>query len=271
MSKLPQLYFTDIFDILIVAYIIYKTFRLVKETRAEQLIKGIVILLVLLQLSYTLRLNAINFIIRNAMQFGVIAILIVFQPELRRALEKMGRSRFSKFFVFDDSIEREALENIIKQISDACEVLSKDKIGALIVIERETKIGDIIRTGINLDSYISSELLLNIFTPNAPLHDGAVVIRENRIKAAGCFLPLTQNQYLSKELGTRHRAAIGISENSDAAVVVVSEETGKISIALDGDLTRNLTIETLKKALHKVLEKPKNNNNGMLKRKEKKE
>lgn len=244
---------TDIVDIAIVAFVIYKGVSLIRETRAEQLIKGIVILLVVTQLSEWLQLNAINFILRNTMQVGVTALLVVFQPELRRALEHMGRSKFGNLFSFDENIESD-ITSVIEEIAKAVQILSQNRIGALIVIERDTKIGDIIRTGIILDSAITAELLVNIFVPNTPLHDGAVIIRENKIMAAACFLPLTQNQDLSKELGTRHRAALGISENSDAVTIVVSEETGKISVALAGDLTRNLTIETLKKALTKTLQ-----------------
>jgi len=244
---------TDIIDIAIVAFVIYKGVRLIRETRAEQLIKGIVILLVVTQVSEWLQLNAINFILKNTMQVGVTALLVVFQPELRRALEHVGRSKFGNLFNFDENAEND-IAKVIEEIAKAVQTLSQNRIGALIVIERDTKIGDIIRTGITLDSSISAELLVNIFVPNTPLHDGAAIIRENKIKAAACFLPLTQNQELSKELGTRHRAALGISENSDAVAIVVSEETGKISVALSGDLTRNLTVETLKKALNKTLQ-----------------
>jgi diadenylate cyclase len=255
---------TDIIDIAIVAYVIYKAVKLIRETRAEQLIKGIVILLVATQLSGWARLNVINSILRNTMQVGVVALLVVFQPELRRALEKMGRSRFSNIFNFEEyNLESDIVE-VIEEIVKAVRAMAQSRIGSLIVIERNTKIGDIIRTGTTIDASVSSELILNIFIPNTPLHDGAIIIRDNKIKAAGCFLPLTQNQDLSKELGTRHRAALGISENSDAVVIVVSEETGKISVALNGDLTRNLTAETLNKALLKTL-KPDNDKKNVKK------
>ena len=244
----------DIIDIAIVAFVIYKGVRLIRETRAEQLIKGIVILVVVTQLSIWLQLNAISFILKNTMQVGVTALLVVFQPELRRALEQMGRSRFGNLFNFDEFNAEGGLNTIIEEIAKSVQTLSQNRVGALIVLERDTKIGDIIRTGVTIDSVITAELLVNIFVPNTPLHDGAVIIRENKIKAAACFLPLTQNQNLSKELGTRHRAALGISENSDAVAIIVSEETGKISVALEGDLTRNLTVETLKKALNKTLQ-----------------
>ncbi|NLY42383.1 MAG: TIGR00159 family protein [Clostridiaceae bacterium] len=252
---------SDIIDISIVAFVVYKLIKLIRETRAEQLIKGIVILLVVTQLSEWLKLNTINFILVNTMQVGVVALLVVFQPELRRALEQMGRSRFGNMFNFEEYDSENDINAVIEEISKAVQTLSQNRIGALIVLERDTKIGDIIRTGVTIDSVISAELLVNIFVPNTPLHDGAVIIRKNKIKAAACFLPLSQNQNLSKELGTRHRAALGISENSDAVVIVVSEETGKISIALDGDLTRNLTIEILKKALNKTLQSNRQKNN----------
>lgn len=245
--------FRDVIDVAIVAYVIYRAIKLIRETRAHQLIKGIVILIIATQLSDWLQLNTINFILRNTMQVGVLALLVVFQPELRRALEQMGRSRFGNIFNFEESDTDENVDLRIHEISKAVQSLCENRIGAIIVIERETKIGDIIRTGTTLNAMITAELLVNIFVPSTPLHDGAVIMRGNRMMAAGCFLPLTQNQDLSKELGTRHRAAIGISENSDAVTIVVSEETGKISIALDGDLTRNLTVETLKKALNKTL------------------
>ncbi len=246
--------FRDIIDVVIVGYIIYKGIKLISETRAEQLIKGIVILVVVTQLSEWLQLNTISFILKNTMQVGVVALLVVFQPELRRALEQMGRSRFGNIFNFDEIADTDdTITNTIDEIIRAVETLADNRIGALVIVERDTKIGDIIRTGVTLDSLVSAELLVNIFVPNTPLHDGAVIVRGGKIMAAACFLPLTENPYLSKELGTRHRAALGISENSDSVAIVVSEETGKISVALDGDLTRNLTVETLKKALIKTL------------------
>lgn len=243
----------DIIDILIIAYAIYKAIKLVRETRAAQLVKGIILLIVALQLSSFLNLYMVNYILKNAMQVGFIAIFVVFQPELRRALEKMGRSKFGKVLSFEEENKEEQTIITINSICEAVGNLSEHRIGALIILERATKIGDIIRTGVNLNSDISSELLINIFIPNTPLHDGAVVIRDNKIIAAACFLPLTQNNELNIELGTRHRAAIGITETSDCVALVVSEETGKISLALEGSLTRNLTVESLEKALTKIL------------------
>lgn len=239
----------DVFDILIVAYLIYKGIKLVRETMAAQLVKGIVILLVGTQISRWLQLNSINYILVNVMQVGLIALLIVFQPELRRTLEKMGRSKLGNIFTISDY----DVENVVDQICEAAGQFSKTHTGALMVVERETKLSDVGKTGISVNADVSAPLLVNIFEPNTPLHDGAVIIGDNKIKSAACILPLTENRNLSKELGTRHRAAIGISENSDCLVVVVSEETGKISVAANGALTRNFSTETLRKALFKAL------------------
>lgn len=244
--------FADIIDILIVAFIIYQAFRLVRETRAEQLIKGILILVVMLQLSSWLGFNTMQYILENTMQLGFFALLIIFQPELRRGLERMGRGPVGRLLSFNS--REDLVESTVDEIARAVDNLARNRVGALICMERFTKLGDIIKTGTQINSKISAELIVNIFVPNTPLHDGAVVIGSNKILAAACFLPLTHNNDLSKELGTRHRAAIGLSENSDAVVIIVSEETGKISIALDGGLTRNMTVESLKKALFKTMQ-----------------
>lgn len=249
---------TDIIDITIIAFLVFQIIRFVRETRAELLVKGIIVLILLLQLSNWFSLNTVQYILRNIVQLGFFALLIVFQPEMRRGLERIGRSHAGKILSFKD--EKSVLETSIETICSAAETLSKTKTGALICFERSTKLGDIIKTGTMINADISKELLLNIFVPNTPLHDGAVIISDNKITAASCFLPLTPNNDLSKELGTRHRAAIGLSENSDAAIVVVSEETGKISIALDGDLTRNLNVDTLKRALIKIMETAESSN-----------
>lgn len=243
----------DIIDIVIVAFVIYQVIRLVRETRAAQLVKGILILLVVMQLSSWLNFNVLKYILQNTMQFGLLALMVVFQPELRRALEEVGRSRFSRIFDGGETREETKIEREIEEVARAAETLAANRTGALMVLERKTMLGEIIKTGIALNSDVSAELLLNIFVPNTALHDGAAIIRDGQIMAAGCFLPLSQNASLSKELGTRHRAAVGVSENSDAVVVVVSEETGHISIALNGSLTRNVTIDNLKRALHKTL------------------
>lgn len=237
----------DIFDILIVAMAFYKLFMLIRETRAEQLIKGIFILFALTKVSEWLELYTLNFILDTAMTVGVIAILIVFQPELRRALEYIGRSRFfTRSFL---EIKSESLKEVFDEIVDAVASLSRQKIGALIVIERETGLNEVAETGTMIQGKVSSDLLINIFIPNTPLHDGAVIIKDDTIKAAACFLPLTDNASLSKDLGTRHRAALGISERSDCLAIVVSEETGSISIAENGSLARYLDTKTLKQIL----------------------
>ncbi|SHE70741.1 diadenylate cyclase [Caldanaerobius fijiensis DSM 17918] len=239
--------FSDFVDIAIIAYILYKIFQVIRRTRAEQLLKGLFILLVATKLSEILQLRTINWILRNAMTVGVIALLIVFQPELRNALESLGRNKVFTKFIF--STEQESSAEVVEEIVKAVKYLSKSSIGALIVIERETGLNDIINTGTKMESLISGELLINIFIPNTPLHDGAVLIRGNKIMAAGCFLPLSQNNDISKDLGTRHRAGIGITEISDAICVIVSEETGTISIAQNGKISRYLDIKTLKEVL----------------------
>ncbi len=237
----------DIFDILIVAMAFYKILMLIRETRAEQLTKGIFMLFALTKVSEWLELYTLNWILDTTMTVGLIAILIVFQPELRRGLEYIGRSRFfTKSFM---EIKSESLSEVFNEIVDAVASLSRQKIGALIVIERETGLNEVVETGTRIDGKVSSDLLINIFIPNTPLHDGAVIIKDDKIKAAGCFLPLTDNMSLSKDLGTRHRAALGISERSDCLAIVVSEETGSISIAERGSLARYLDSKTLKQIL----------------------
>jgi len=243
----------SIIDIGIVAYVIYKAIHIVKETRAWQLIKGLLLIAIVTYLSKILRLDTVNYILTSTLQLTAIAIVVLFQPELRRGLEQLGRSKFSDFFNFEESSTKIQTTAMIEEVIKCVSAMSMTYTGALIVIERDTKIGEIINSGTQLDSNVSNELLINIFTPNTPLHDGAVIIRDNKIKSAACFLPLTDNPNLSKELGTRHRAALGITEVSDSISVIVSEETGKISFALNGGLTRNLTTDTLRKALNKNL------------------
>lgn len=245
-------------DISIVAYVVYKVVILVKETRAWQLIKGILLILLATELSDLLGLKTTHYILYKTLSLFFLGAIILFQPELRRGLEQIGRSRFKDIFSVDEENNRVKITAAIEEIVKACTEMSKTFTGALIVIERNTRIGEIIKTGTHIESNISSELFINIFTPNTPLHDGAVIIRDNKIMAAACFLPLTDNPNLSKELGTRHRAALGITEISDSIAVVVSEESGKISYALNGGLTRNLTSDTLRKALNKNLLDEKN-------------
>lgn len=240
-------------EISLVSYGVYKIIQLVRETRAIQLVKGLVLVLAISRISQMLGLKTIAFLLQGALQIFGFGLIVLFQPELRRALEKLGSSGFKDFMLRKDDEERLKTISSIESIVKACTKLSEDYVGALIIIERETKIGDIVNTGTKMDAALSSELLCNIFTPKTPLHDGAVIISSNIIKAAACYLPLTQNAGLSRELGTRHRAALGITEISDAIAVVVSEESGKISYAHNGGLTRNLTPDMLRKALSKFL------------------
>lgn len=235
----------NIIDILIVAFVVYKIIGWISDTQAEQVAKGVIILLVSTQLSEWLELHTVNFLLRNLMTVGFIALIIVFQPELRRALERIGRTSVFKATWLDEAVDT---EETIEEIVEAMMELSKDKTGGLIVMEKETGLEDIISTGTILNARVTSELLLNIFMPNAPLHDGAVIIRtkENMLKAASCLLPLTENKNVNKTLGTRHRAAMGMSENSDAIILIVSEETGVISYASGGKLYRYLDEDSLK-------------------------
>ncbi len=244
---------SDLIDISILAVVIYQLMKVIRETRAMQLLKGIALLLLMLLLSDWLNLTAINYILGNTVQVGVFAIVVIFQPELRNVLERVGRSKAGKLMdIFSGANDGEKALKVIDELCEAAENLSRTKTGALIVIERQTKLGDVIRTGSIINADMSAPLLENIFVPNTPLHDGAVIVRDDRIYVAGCLLPLTSNSNLSRELGTRHRAALGISEASDAMVIVVSEETGKISIAINGTLTRNLDRNSLNKALVRV-------------------
>ena len=253
ISANPLSIITTILDLIIVIFLIYKAFRLLEKTRAWQLLKGILILVIITFISGLLKLTILNYILTSMMSYGVIMLIIVFQPELRRALEQLGTTnKFSKLLGIDQDINAKKKENIYK-IAIAAVELSKQKKGALIVIEREIQIKDIINNGIVMNSEISPQLLVNIFEPNTPLHDGAVIISENKIAAASCMLPLADDKDIARELGTRHRAAIGISKESDAIVVVVSEETGKISIAKEGTLIADVREDVLKKILIKNL------------------
>lgn len=249
--QLPAISFINIIDMLVVAILIYKLFQWIKGTRAIQLIKGLVVLLVAATVSDWLHLYTINWMLENIKTMVVVAIPVVFQPELRRTLERLGRGKFFGRPLMHLGEEDEI--RIIGEITRSAVAMSKNKTGALIVIERETGINDYIETGIRMDCLISAELITNVFIPNSPLHDGAVIIRGDRVAAAGCFLPLTENPNLSKELGTRHRAAMGVSELSDAIALIVSEETGIISIAHEGKLIRHLDEKTLREFLEEKI------------------
>ena len=238
-----------ILDIAIVLFLAYSIIKITKYSRAWQLLKGIALLIVAQWLSKILNLNILNYILSAFMNWGVILLIIIFQPEIRRALEQLGTNKLTRFFGMDDKdIATKTKEDIYKIVIAASE-LSKAKTGGLIVIERDIKIKDIVSTGIIVDSEVSPQLLVNIFVPKTPLHDGAVVISNNRIAAAACMLPLASNTDIAKELGTRHRAAIGISRESDSIAIVVSEETGKISVAKDGTLIADVREDALKKIL----------------------
>ena len=238
-----------ILDIVIVIFLAYELLRIVKDSRAWQLVKGIAFLVIATALSGLLKLHILNYILSTVMDWGVILIIIIFQPEIRRALEQLGgTNKFSRFFGFDKDIITKTKEDIYKVVIAVYELAQK-RTGALIVIERDIQIKDIIATGIPLDSEVSPQLLVNIFVPNTPLHDGAVVISNNRIAAAACMLPLAGGQDIAKELGTRHRAGIGISKESDSLAIIVSEETGKVSVAKDGTLIADVREDALKKIL----------------------
>lgn len=241
---------TLLIDFSIVLFLVWKVLKFAKSSRAWQLLKGIALLILATWVSNLLQLKILNFILNSIMTWGVFALIVIFQPELRRALEQLGTNKFTKFFGIDKDIATRTKEDIYKIII-AVEELAKTKTGALIVIERDIQIKDIIGTGIEINSEVSPQLLVNIFVPNTPLHDGAVVISNNKITAAACMLPLASDTDIAKELGTRHRAAIGISKESDAIAVVVSEETGKVSIAKDGTLIADVKEDALKKILIK--------------------
>ncbi|MBM7569444.1 diadenylate cyclase CdaA [Paenibacillus sacheonensis] len=244
----------DIIDISVVSYIIYKLIILVRGTKAVQLFKGIIVLVVTWAISTWFDLYTLKWLMNQMFTLGVFAVLVIFQPELRRALEQLGRGKlFSRTSVVDPDIS-DRINAIIKALN----YMAKRKIGALIVFERTTGLQDYTESGIRMESMVSSELVINIFIPNTPLHDGAVIIGGNQIKAAGCYLPLSENPFISKELGTRHRAAIGITEVSDAVSVIVSEETGQISLAVGGMIVRDIKEESLISKLYEELNpKPK--------------
>ncbi len=238
LNQLGSVGISDIFDILIVAFVFYHLFKFVRERRAGKLALGVILILIMLFISELTKMRATNFILKAVVNVGLIALLIIFQPEMRSMLEKMGGESLKGFKSKLDKSSASKYKEIIGEICYAAEGFSTSRTGALIVIEGSTKLGDVIKTGTVIDGNISSFLLGNIFFNKAPLHDGAVVIRGFRILAAGCFLPLSTNPDIVKDLGTRHRAGIGMSENSDAAVIIVSEETGIISVAVDGELKR---------------------------------
>ena len=243
---------TDYLDIAIMAFVAYNIFRLVESTKAASLLKGLFVFFAVLIASSLLQLHGINFVLSSMVEIGVLALVILFQPEIRRILEEMGSRRFIAFFTHGTE-NVNVLEQTIGQTVLACTEMSQTRTGALIVFEREILLEDMIRSGTVLDAAVSNELLKNIFFVKAPMHDGAVIVRHGRVKAAGCMLPLSKNVNLSRDLGMRHRAGIGMSENSDAVIVIVSEESGSISVATGGMLKRHLKPETLENLLRNEL------------------
>ena len=250
---LMTLQITDVLDIVIMAFLLYKVLTLVQSTKAASLLKGLLAFFVLLILSSSsfFHLNGINYLMSRMMDWGVLALIILFQPEIRRILEQVGSRRIMALFSHSEA--GSVMEQAISQTVLACTEMSASRTGALIVFEREILLDDMVRSGTVLDAAVSSELLKNIFFVKAPMHDGALIIREGRVLGAGCMLPLSRNVNLSRDLGMRHRAGIGMSENSDAVVVLVSEETGSISVAVGGMLKRHLMTETLEQLLRNEL------------------
>ncbi len=242
---------TDIIDVGVVAFVIYNVMKFIRQTRAVQLLKGLGILLVIMYVSDWLQLNVINFILINTMQVGATALLIIFQPELRRALEHMGRNKLGGIFSFEES--KKELSDLIDEVCIATSSCARSKTGALIVFERKTRLNDLLTGGTVINADVSSEVLENIFVPNTPLHDGAVIIRNEKIYMAATVLPLSANKNLSKEFGTRHRASLGISELSDCVALTISEETGRISVSVNGNMIRNLSVSSLSRLLNKLL------------------
>ncbi|TCK90585.1 diadenylate cyclase [Natranaerovirga hydrolytica] len=257
LFAIPKINLTDIIEIIIISFIIYYIMKWIKDTRAWMLFKGIIVLFLVATIASIFNLNTILWIFANTINVGIIAILIVFQPELRRALEQLGRKNFLASIVqFEDQDKGERFSDYtIKSIIKAVFEMSKHKTGALIVIEQEVKLTEYERTGIPVDAIVSNQILMNIFEHNTPLHDGAIIVRNNRIVAATCYLPLSDNMGVSKDLGTRHRAGLGISDVSDSITIIVSEETGGVSIALGGNLIRNVNEEYLENKLKYIQKK----------------
>lgn len=256
---MPAVRWTDIVEILIIAFLVYQIMKWAKTTRAWSLFKGLVVILVFILLAVVFHMNTILWIVRNVISIAAISLVVVLQPELRRALETLGQKNYlASILNLDLQNEEEGLfsNHTIDEIVRGCVEMGKAKTGALIVIEQNQPLTEYERTGIDVDGVVSSQLLINIFEHNTPLHDGAVIIRGNRITSATCYLPLSDNLYLSKELGTRHRAGVGISENTDSLTIVVSEETGKISVAYKGNLERSLNADRLRERLVMLQNKP---------------
>ena len=256
---IPRPGVVDILEIIIIAFVIYHILVWMRTTRAWFLMKGIVSIMVMFVIAVILEMNTIIWIAQNVVYIGVIAVIVILQPELRKALETLGKKNFFGAFLpveFNRGEEGNFSDHTVKEIAKACVEMGKVKTGALIVIAQNDLLTEYENTGIEVDGVVSSQLLINIFEHNTPLHDGAVIVRGNRISSATCYLPLSDNMQLSKALGTRHRAGVGISEATDAMTLIVSEETGKISVAYKGELTRNLKAEDIEKQLEKIQNKP---------------
>lgn len=242
---------SDMIDIAILSYVIYKGINILQRTNAAKVAKALLLLFVVMWLSYQFNLNAINFVLSKAVELGLLALVIIFQPEIRRFLERIGSNKVYR--IFRSNTPTNDLETAINETVEAYGEMSKNKVGALMVFERDTDLSNVISSGTAFQSSVTSELLKNIFFPKAPLHDGAVVVRQGKIVAAGCMLPMSESMNLSKELGMRHRAGLGMSERSDAVVAIVSEETGAISVVVHGNLRRHLSPETLGRVLRNEL------------------
>ncbi len=254
ISTFPRITLSNIFEIVIIAYLVYEILLWIKNTRAWVLLRGLLLIFLFTLFAAILRLDTILWLLGRIATIAVTALIIIFQPELRRALEQLGsKNIFAGLFPSGSDNTSEYTEKTINEIAKASFEMGKVRTGALIVIEQKESLSDIERTGIEIDAAISSQLLINIFEHNTPLHDGAVVVRANRVVAATCYLPLSENKYISKDLGTRHRAAIGISENTDSITVVVSEETGRVSVAREGMLRSMDDVDELKKSLSIIL------------------
>lgn len=251
LKQVRSMTFFDVIDVLIVAAVIYALFRFVRRTKSQKVANGILLLLVALWLANTMNLMVTSFLLQQVFNIGILAVIVLFQPEIRRALEKVGSSQL--FSLFGRDWGGQAIDHVIMQTIYACEDMARTRTGALIVFERDNRLNEALSSGTPVDAYVSTELLKNIFYDKSPLHDGAVIIKEGRLAAAGCMLPLSTNANLSRELGMRHRAGIGMSESSDAVVIIVSEETGGISVAVDGLLKRHLAPDTFEAILRREL------------------
>ena len=251
IQQLPRLQWSDVLDILLVAFVIYKLLPLIRTPSTMRIARTVAAVLVIAWLTDIMRLHTINFILNQILAVGVLAFVVLFQPELRRMLDRLGNVKLGSFL--GSSKPKQEMESIITQTVMACEVMSRERVGALIVFAREARLEEFIKTGTHIDGQVSEQLIRNIFFPKASLHDGAMIVRDSQITAAGCVLPLSDSNRLSADLGTRHRAGVGMSEVSDAVVVIVSEETGTISVAIGGMLKRHLAPQTLERLLRNEL------------------